>query len=167
MTWIFLGTVNADLIQPIGDMLNNLVSSELNRCADKAPMQLTFDHAEVWPDVRRARQVVLRPTSVDERITKLGKVLRSGLLEFYFEQSQKEEVRSFKPHLTLLRLERRQEPQKFGRVATTKVKLSDLEELEKSLPVVLNLDKISLIESHMGKNSAYQILQEVPMVFAR
>jgi hypothetical protein len=66
-----------------------------------------------------------------------------------------------------MRLERRQETQKFPRTPAVKMKLTDIAELEDSLPVVLRLDKIALIESHMGKTSTYQVLHEVPMASPR
>ncbi len=168
MTWVFLGSVTNELVQPITDMLSNLVSNELGKYGDKAPMKITFDKAEIWPEPRKPRQVVLRPNVVDERILQLGKVLRTGLLEFYFESSQKEEVRMFRPHITLLRLDRRQETTRIARPSSgARTKLSDLHGLETALPVVLTLDKIALIESQLGKNSAYQILHEVPMASKR
>ncbi|HEY9775099.1 MAG TPA: RNA 2',3'-cyclic phosphodiesterase [Planktothrix sp.] len=167
MTWVFLGTVSNDLIQPISDMMSNLITNELGREPDKAPMKIIFDKAEVWPDQRKPRQIVLRPSDVDNRILSLARTVRTGLLEFYFDQLQKEEFRSFKPHITLLRVERRQETQKFPRTPGIKLKPSDIVELDDALPVVLNLDKIVLVESHMGKNSSYQVLHEVPMASKR
>jgi 2'-5' RNA ligase len=124
-------------------------------------MKIVFDHAEIWPDARKPRQIVLRPSELDDRVAQLAKVLRRGLLEFYFEQSLKEEERTFKPHLTLLRLERRQEQSRLTRSSANRVKLSDLAGLESALPIVLTLDKIALVESDPGKNNAYKILHEV------
>jgi len=165
MTWIFLGSVTNDLVQPVSDMLANLIAKELGTEQERRPMTIAFDKCEVWPDTRKPRQIVLRPTVVDERILNLARTLRTGLLEFYFDQSEKEEGRSFRPHVTLLRVERRQEPQRFTRPTATRI--SDIEGLEVALPIVLSLDKIALVESHMGKNSAYQILHEVPIASPR
>jgi 2'-5' RNA ligase len=168
MTWLFLGAVGDDLIQPVSDMLANLVAKELGKEQERRPMKISFEKCEIWPDARKPRQVVIRPDDVDERIMNLARTLRNGLLEFYFDQSEKEESRSFRPHVTLLRVERRQqEPQRFTRPTTIRLKTSDIEGVDAALPVVLNLDKIALVESHMGKNSTYQILHEVPIASPR
>jgi len=161
LTWLFLGTVGSDLVQPITELFANLVVNELSRTSDRAPMKLVFDHAELWPDAKKPRQVVLRPSEVEPRIAKLASVLRTGLLEFYFEQSLKEEMRTFKPHLTMLRIERRQESVKFTRTPSSRIKLSEVQGLSEALPIVLELDKIALIESHLGKSDTYTVLHEV------
>ena len=166
MTWVFLGSVNQELMHSISDMLSNLVSAELNRNVNKEPMKISFDHGEIWPDKRKARQIVLRPSELDERILKLGDVLRNGLREFYFEQQKKEERLTFRPHLTLMRIEKQERPA-FSRTPIVSVKLSHVEGLAAALPVVLELDKISLIESQLGKNAEYKVLHEVAMAPAR
>lgn len=167
MTWIFLGSVSADLVQPISDMLSNLVSKELSKHTSRDPLKIEFDHAEIWPDSRKPRQVVLRPNAVDERILQIAKTLRTGLLEFYFEQSQKEEVRTFKPHLTMLRVERRQESGRFSRGSSPRPKLSDIKGMDAVTPLVLDLNKIALIESQIGKGASYKVLHEVVTAPAR
>ncbi len=169
MTWLFLGSVGEELIQPVSDMLANLIAKELGKEQERRPMTISFEKCEIWPDARKPRQVVLRPGDVDERILNLARTLRNGLLEFYFDHSEKEEeARTFRPHVTLLRVERRQqEPQRFTRTANIRLKTSDIEGVDSALPVVLNLDKIALVESHMGQNSTYQILHEVPIASRR
>jgi 2'-5' RNA ligase len=168
MTWLFLGSVGEELIQPVSDMLANLIAKELGKEQERRPMTISFEKCEIWPDARKPRQVVLRPEHVDERILNLARTLRNGLLEFYFDQSEKEEARTFRPHVTLLRVERRQqEPQRFTRTANIRLKTSDIEGVDAALPVVLNLDKIALVESSLGKNSTYQILHEVPIASRR
>lgn len=162
MTWLFMGSLGVELIQPIEDALQNITVRARRERKGQKSMRLVFDKAEIWPDSHRARVVVLTASSVDPAILQLARTIRTGLLEFCLEQ-QMEDPHPFKPHITLLRCERRQE--QLTRVTKPpRAELGDISGLAGQLPIELELDRVALIESNLGKNASYEPLQEYLLV---
>lgn len=163
LTWVFLGNVEDGLIEPISDMLGNLVVKQLGTKSRK-PLSVSFERPEIWPDQRKPRQIVVTAPDVAPDVMALGNTLRTGLLEFYLDHARSEEHHRFRPHLTIMRLERREaRSAAFPRPAMPRLRLSDIEGMSDALPVVLGLNKICLVESHLGRGSTYQVLHEVAL----
>lgn len=152
MTWLFLGSVNPELISEIHARLGGIAGRHRS-------IEVAYDRIEFWPDARRPRQLVMTPAAVPESVGSLAVSIRSELKEF----TAKPEDRPFRPHLTLLRFDR---GSFAARAAGARARLSLPEWLETSgfLPLVQGMSEIALVESHLGKGAdEYEVLERFPL----
>ncbi|HEY9871394.1 MAG TPA: RNA 2',3'-cyclic phosphodiesterase [Candidatus Obscuribacterales bacterium] len=152
MTWLFLGSVNPELISQIRARLGGIA-------AEHRSMAVAYDRLEFWPDARRPRQLVMTPAAVPEPVGPLAASVRSQLKEF----TAKPDERAFRPHLTLLRFDR---GSSSARAAGAPARLAVPEWLDTSgfLPLVHRIGEIALIESHLGKGAdEYEMLACFPL----
>lgn len=94
LTWQFLGDVDDSQLDAIKSALENLLTAQ-------KPLQITYDHPELWPSAKKPRHLVLVPGSNVYSILALGKQIRTALGTLV----SKPDNHDFRPHVTLLRLD--------------------------------------------------------------
>lgn len=163
MTWLFLGEIDYSLSSTIGKSLRRLIDKAN---LPQSEFSISFDRPEVWPTSRKPRQIVLTPSREPESVKTLSRIIRLGLLEYYTEQSESEQNRVFRPHLTLLRVDRRNikedERRSAYKAPEKKVECGEVKGLSDVLPMMMTLDRVCLIQSHLGSEAeGYEILESV------
>lgn len=135
LTWLFLGSVDEAIVPEIKAKVADIVR-------DVAPMDLYYSQSTFCPSSRNARTFVLEPETVPDEVKKLGERCRKELKE-YVEEDRLEP--KYKPHLTLARMDR-------GR---KRVSLPEWFPPLKHFPLHHHIDRVDLIESHLGASNDY------------
>lgn len=140
LTWFFLGKVAVADLPEISAI-----------CADAAkmfaPQEMQFKVPTFWPAARGARMLVLGPETVPPAVNELAAFIKERCRKFAEREDKK-----YRPHITLMRFDG--EPSKESLSIPEGLPLYDY------LPVPLQIDAISVIESHMGPNSSYKSLSD-------
>lgn len=137
LTWVFLGDVHEERIPEIEAALAQTVR-------DVPHLELMYAKPTFWPDRKRARTFVLTPEPAPEAVMVLGERIKKAMKPY----AEKIEPK-YRPHITVLRMERHGE--RHGAL--------DLPEwfpLKHKLPIVHHINRIDLIESHVGGAGDYQ-----------
>lgn len=143
MTWFFIGSQPADRVEEISSCLSTAVQGGPGG-------KITYDRIEFWPAPRSPRQLVMTAQPVLEHFVELCRSIRKSLAEY----AEKEETRAFRPHVTLLRFERTETTEK--RTLT----FPEWFDADSVLPMVHTIDRVDLIESHMGGGpEGYEVLR--------
>ena len=164
LTWLFLGNVQDELIPKVAQTLDKVLKDRRRVGSEK--IALSFSKIEVWPAPRKPRMIVLSNNPTPIAVSSLARTIRTGLIPFYTEEAEQEENRDFRPHITLVRLDRRNEeqPKTYPNIAP-KVDAGAIHNLKDLLPVELEIKNVCLIQSHLGKGSNdYEILEKFPIV---
>jgi 2'-5' RNA ligase len=165
VTWLFLGNVDAHLIAKVRSTLTKVIHERnLGRADEERTFTMEFSKPEVWPSARRPRVLVVANQPVSKAAYTLGRSIRTGLIPFYSEETELEHNLEFKPHVTLMHLDRRHEASPAKGLATSvppRVEPSALREIELYLPIQLDVTEVCLIESHGGKE--YKVLERVSL----
>jgi 2'-5' RNA ligase len=140
LTWLFLGQVEARLVDEITARLTAVAGRH-------QPFELTYDQLEYWPSRRLARYLVVVPPCVVPAATALAADLKDTLREFV----QRPEDRPYRPHLTIMRFSAGLKAEQ-GSIA--------LFSMQDKLPIAQSVQKIELLESRLqtGKDQ-YTALQ--------
>lgn len=144
LTWFFIGSVSSAAIDEIRAI-----------CAEEArhhgPMQMQFATPTFWPRARGARMLVLQPETVPQPVMQLATALKSRCRKW-----AEHEDKRYRPHITLMRFD--------GVDGKQRLELPEFFPLADHLPVSLDVQMISLIESHLGTGGAYETLENFPLI---
>jgi 2'-5' RNA ligase len=128
LTWLFLGHVEEEHIDEIKKRLTAIAGKHSRTHVD-------YDHYEFWPSPKYARLLVLTPGAVSDEVYAIESDVKSSLKEYL----QKEEKRSYQPHITLMRIE--PGPKRV-------LEIPEWVPLAKRLAIHHDIDRIDLIESN-------------------
>lgn len=165
ITWLFLGSVEDSLVAKVGSTLHKIIYEryKMQNEEDRQDLFMEFNKPEVWPNSRKPRLIVIANKPIPREVESLSRTIRTGLIPFYTEQTEKEHNQDFKPHVTLLRLDRRietpAEKLDIHRVET-RVDTGAINSLDEALPIRLKVDEVCLVESQVG-GFDYKILDTV------
>lgn len=140
LTWCFFGDLKADLIE----VVTQRISATLTGCTQTS---ITFTKASLFPSDRNPHALVLLPETRSIDFNNFTDKLLPALTSF----RQKPEARGFNPHITILRL-----PKDTNK---TSIKPEDFS-WQGLLPLTLIVNRVCLIESHLGTANDYRILKE-------
>lgn len=143
MTWFFIGDVNSTDLSEISDICRQA-------SANFPASELSFSNTAFWPSARGARMMVLTPEMVPDEVVYLQAAIKKQCAKFAEKMDKR-----YRPHITLMRFEGVDRKQRL--VLPEDVRIHD------QLPVPLIIDSISVIESHLGANGAYEALDTFPL----
>jgi 2'-5' RNA ligase len=165
VTWLFLGSVDQKLVSKVGSTLHKIVYERSRIDDDRGEVVIDFSKPSVFPNSRKARVLVIENQPIPKKVESLARAIRTGLIPFYTEQTEKEHNQDFKPHVTLMRLDRRVETPAeklaFHRVEV-RVDPSAINSLDDLLPIHLAVENVCLVESD-NKGGDYKILDTVSL----
>jgi len=95
ITWLFLGEVDDERVKEVSVKLQQT----LKKLGDMAPLEITYDELEIWPEVNRARVAVVTPSLPPPEVQTIAAAIRKELGQF----QEQDESKEFKPHVTLFR----------------------------------------------------------------
>lgn len=144
MTWFFLGDVPTEQTGVLIEALSGLSSGA-------AAAEISYDNIEIWPSIRKPRQLVLTPAKVPSCVEKLAKSIRSELRGF----AVKPDDRKFRPHITLLRFDLADKGASNIPIAPPDWFLSELK-----LPLIQTVDRVELIESNFTGSGDYEVIKQ-------
>ena len=163
ITWLFLGSVDPKLVSKLSSTLHKIVYERSKIDDDRGEVVMDFTKPSVWPNSRKARVIVVENQPIPARVENLARAIRTGLIPFYTEQTEQEHNQEFKPHITLMRLDRRVETPAeklaFHRVEM-RVDPKSINSLDELLPIHLAVENVCLVES-VGEGGDYKILDAV------
>jgi 2'-5' RNA ligase len=133
LTWLFLGGVEEERIPDLSLKIEEVVR-------DFGPMEIEYSKFTLWPHARNARTFVLQPESAPEKVMRLGETIKKELKGYAERLDLK-----YRPHLTLARMDS----------TSKRVEVPDWFPVRKNLPLVHKIDRVDLIESHLGGNKDY------------
>jgi len=167
ITWFFLGSVEASLVDQITTTLQKLILQRSRGMANgEATFTLEFNKPEVWPSSFRPRLIAIANKPISREAASLSYSIRTALIPFFTEETEQERNQEFKPHLTLLRLDRRDENPTdkldFNSL-TPKVDPKSIRKLPDYLPVKVPIEQICLVESQVSGHY-YKILETVKLL---
>jgi 2'-5' RNA ligase len=146
LTWLFIGDVSPEHIAEITGICQRAAESH-------PPSQLTFTTLTFWPSARGARMIVLTPDVVLDEVIQLQSAVKRQCVKF----AEKTDKR-YRPHVTLMRFDGVDRKQRL--VIPADVPLVEY------MPVPLKINSISVIESHLGANGAYEALHTFALTSA-
>lgn len=165
VTWLFLGSVDQKLVSKVSSTLHKVIYEYKKIDDERGPLSMDFTKPKVWPDSRKARVIVVESKPIPRKVESLARAIRTGMIPFYTEQTEQEHNQEFKPHVTLMRLDRRietpSEKLAFHRVET-RVDVGAINSLDEVLPIHLNIENVCLVESHLNGDD-YKILDSVSL----
>lgn len=163
ITWLFLGSVDPKLVSKLSSTLHKIVYERSKIDDDRGEVVMDFTKPSVWPNSRKARVIVVENQPIPARVENLARAIRTGLIPFYTAQTEQEHNQEFKPHVTLMRLDRRVETPAeklaFHRVEM-RVDPKSINSLDELLPIRLVVENVCLVESD-GEGGDYKILDAV------
>ncbi len=144
MTWFFLGDVPTVRTGVLIDTLAGL-------CAGAAASEIAYENLEIWPSMRKPRQLVLTARKVPSAVEKLAESVRRDLRGFAVNPDE----RKFRPHITLLRFDL------ADKGANNKpILLPDRFVLDLKLPLIQTVDRVELIESNSAGSGDYEVMKQ-------
>ncbi len=165
ITWLFLGSVDPKLVSKLSSTLHKIVYERSKIDDDRGEVVMDFTKPSVWPNSRKARVIVVENQPVPTKVENLARAIRTGLIPFYTAQTEQEHNQEFKPHITLMRLDRRVETPAeklaFHRVEM-RVDPKSINSLDELLPIHLAVNNVCLVESD-GEGGDYKILDTVSL----
>ncbi|MBS2002913.1 MAG: RNA 2',3'-cyclic phosphodiesterase [Cyanobacteria bacterium SZAS LIN-5] len=165
ITWLYLGDVDRSLVSKVSSTLQKVIYERNKIVEDRGDVTMSFAKPSVWPDSRKARVLVVESQPVTSKVEQLARSIRTGLIPFYSEVTEKEHNQEFRPHVTLIRLDRRVETPaeklSFHRVEM-RVNPNEINSLDEVLPIELTVENVCLVESD-GKGGDYRILDSVKL----
>ena len=134
LTLKFLGSVEADLIAPLTEILDRVST-------DTRPFEVTISGAGVFPSASRPRVIWLGVNDASGEMSDLARRLDIQMAELGFEL----EKREFKPHLTLARIRDPRMAADLGRAHCA----SDFG------PIRFSSGESVIYESHLGRAGSW------------
>lgn len=128
LTWLFLGDLNAAQEQLAVEILQDKIA------LDSTAINQVYDKLEIFPSARKPRLLALTPSAVEPGVPELSRRIRKELGKL----CQKDEGESFRPHITVMRLDRQ---------FRGKLSLPDGFPPGNILPVSQCIDEVCLIRS--------------------
>ncbi|HEY9683568.1 MAG TPA: 2'-5' RNA ligase family protein [Drouetiella sp.] len=163
ITWLYLGEVDQSLVSKVSSTLHKIVYERNKIIEDRGEVVMSFSKPAAWPNSRKARVLVIESQPVEPKVEQLARSIRTGLIPFYSEATEKEHNQDFKPHVTLMRLDRRVETAAEKLAIHRVEKRIDPEKIKflgEVLPIRLSVANLCLVESD-GKGGDYKILDSV------
>lgn len=151
MTWFFIGDVEADKVAEVEQKLSAAL-----RESPPVPLSLSFDELELWPNARKCRQLVLCAKQSSSQVNDVAERITQSLKSF--SNSGSKHYDTFKPHITLLRLEAPRDK------SAERPDVSHLRGTVEYSTLVLDVRRISLIESDLGRTNRYTSLKDFSIV---
>lgn len=155
LTWLFIGDVPKEKVMDVEQKLAlavEMFSKSLTPDTPSSFSQLTFANAELWPNPRKCRQLVLCAKSFSPLITSIANEITRALKQFCDPDAKHYDT--FKPHITLFRLDAPKSKE------AEKPAVEHVNGLSTALPFDLDVRRISLIESDLGKSNEYINLKD-------
>ncbi len=165
ITWLFLGSVEQNLVAKLSSTLHKVIyeRNKMQNDEDRKDLVMEFTKPEVWPNSRKPRLIVVANKPIPRAVESLARTIRTGLIPFYTAQTEQEHNQDFKPHVTLMRLDRRIETPAdklaFHRVEI-RVDPTAINSLDEALPIKLKVEDVCLVESNVNGDD-YKILDTV------
>jgi 2'-5' RNA ligase len=168
VTWLFLGNVDKSLIDKVTSALQKLVLERRMALPkdDEKTFTLEFNKPEVWPSARRPRIMVIASKPISSSANSLARSIRTGLIPFYTKETEQEQNLEFKPHVSLIRLDRRDENPNDKLVfntVTPRVDPQTINKLGNYLPIKVPVEDVCLIESQVSGHY-YKIIERVSLL---
>ncbi len=157
MTWIFLGNVEESKISSVIREFEKCVGQFRAKQNGQPALEIAFDLPTLWPNKKEPRHFVLAATEPSENFLSLASTIRQSLKQF--GDSDQEE--KFRPHVTLLRVDSHPVDPRVNpkQVAWSEFAQTVIDAASQVTPLHLSLDRIDLIESHLGQGAdAYESL---------
>jgi len=165
ITWLFLGAVDQKLVSKVGSTLHKIIYERSKIDDDRGEVVMDFAKLSTYPNSRKTRVIVIENHPIPKKVESLARAIRTGLIPFYTEQTEKEHNQEFRPHITLIRLDRRVETPAeklaFHRVEM-RIDPSAINSLDELLPIQLAVENVCLVESD-DKGGDYKILDTVSL----
>lgn len=155
LTWFFIGDVPKEKVTDVEQKLAAAVekfSNSLTPDTASSFSQLTFESAELWPNPRKCRQLVLCAKHFSGHITALANEITRSLKQF--SDPDAKHYDTFRPHITLFRLDAPRSKD------AERPAIEHISGLSDALPFTIDLGRISLIESDLGKPNQYISLRD-------
>ena len=139
LTWLFLGLVDSNLVDEVASKLGTVLAAQ-------SALELTYTQPVIWPSPKHPRHFVLGPASVPEPVRSLNSQITAELEQYV--HSQAEEHATYKPHITLFRLDQ----------GSGSINVPSWFPLGTTVPLKQSIEQIDLIESHLGGSKGYEPL---------
>ena len=139
LTWLFLGLVDSNLVDEVASKLGAIL-------ADQPTLELTYTQPVIWPTPKHPRHFVLGTASVPEDVRSLNSRIAAELKQYVHPHA--EEHGTYKPHITLFRLDQGNGP----------INIPSWFPLGTTLPLKQRIDQIDIIESHLSGAKNYEAL---------
>lgn len=157
LTWFFIGDVPREKMPEVEEKLGAAIERAKKSLASGsgsglASFLIEFESPELWPNPKKARQLVLRAKYVPSFAALLADEVMRALDSFAAKDAKRYET--FKPHITLLRLEAP------GTKTVCRPDSQDVKVLPERLPIKLDVRHVSLIESDFGRANNYVSLKD-------
>ncbi len=170
ITWLFLGNVKGEVVAEVKAALAECMQG-LKLSGE--PLILQYEQLELWPNERKARLGVITPHVVPNDIPIIATGLEHALRRFIpkEERAHGHELKTFKPHLTVMRLSHDKKHRKshspysepvssrsesvssHSESQRTRIKFADVRVDRDIFPIAHKIDEIVLIESDLGKQT--------------
>jgi 2'-5' RNA ligase len=174
LTWLFLGNVEESRVAKLEEAV------EQSRSIVEGPLELVYDHMEVWFARGLPRHLVLASAQLPEKLVKSIEHLRKHLIDFVAEDYKAQARDQIRPHVTLVRFhklndERPRLPLEaessgdhpFAHKRKLRVKelpAHSINGMEKLLPIRHLLENVALIASNQEEGThAYSIVKLFPL----
>ncbi len=145
-----LGSVDPKLVSKLSSTLHKIVYERSKIDDDRGEVVMDFTKPSVWPNSRKARTIVVESKPIPAKVENLARAIRTGLIPFYTAQTEQEHNQEFKPHITLMRLDRRVETPAeklaFHRVEM-RVDTKSINSLDELLPIRLAVENVCLLKA--------------------
>lgn len=149
MTWLFIGSVEDAHVPNIQHDLRRTIENFLRTTA-LASIDLSFTRAEIWPNKRKPRQLVLVTDVIPPVVSDVARDIKKALRSYITEEQKEKDDRPYRPHITLGRFD---QPNRGSHPAALEISLIDATDI---LPLGQHFRTISLIESFLGPKGEYQ-----------
>ena len=173
LTWLFIGSIDDQLVPKLSSTLTRTLSDRAKILGKEGRKELLveFNKPEAWPSARKPRMVVLSSERVQKEVHVLASTIRKGLIPFFTEETEQEHNLEFRPHLTIIRLDRRikdtsNDQEKIDRIQVPefdpRLDVLAIKSLKETLPLKLKISEICVIESHSRRGADdYKIVSSV------
>ena len=172
ITWVFLGEVDESAIPNVISDLRKAIGSI---SPPSRPLSLVYDRIELWPNEREARLAVLTPRATPDAVFKLDDKIKDAVTKYISPDQQQHELKTFRPHITLLRFPDGQKRSSAGKSTAQSTdngpffrkhsaKVSDFIVESSILPITHEINEVHLIQSTFGGNThEYTRLATIPL----
>lgn len=136
LTWLFLGGVEPADIPTIESKLSNALHGQ-------AALDLQYSKPVFWPNPRVPRMMVTIPDTVPDAVYDLRGRIKAELDQF----CERPEPPKYRPHITLFRSD--------AKMKSPRLEMPEWFDWKSTLPLHHHIDRVDLIESHLGGNKDY------------
>lgn len=149
MTWLFIGDVKHEDLPGVQNAMQEMMVRHL-RGNPITSIDLSFTRAEIWPNKRKPRQLVLVTDVIPDTVSRLAADIKRALKGYISGEQEAKDDRPYRPHLTLGRFD---QPHKGTHPQPLEISAIDCSSV---LPLRQQFRTISLVESFLGPKGEYQ-----------